>query len=48
VNEAVSRALHYAARLRSVAHLRVLGVLGYAGSRDVQLDADVRIIPPPA
>ena len=47
MNEAVSRALHYAARLRSVGHVRMLSLLGYAGSRDVQLDADVRITHPP-
>jgi acetyltransferase-like isoleucine patch superfamily enzyme len=48
VIERVARARHYAARLRSVGHVRVLGWLGYQGSRDVQLDADVRITYPPA
>jgi acetyltransferase-like isoleucine patch superfamily enzyme len=48
VNEELERARHYASRLRSVGHVRVLGWLGYRGSRDVHLDADVRIIYPPA
>jgi acetyltransferase-like isoleucine patch superfamily enzyme len=44
---AVSKAAHYLARLRSVGHVRALSLLGYRGSRDVQLDAGVRI-PRPA
>jgi carbonic anhydrase/acetyltransferase-like protein (isoleucine patch superfamily) len=48
VIERLGRVRHYGARLRSVGHLRLLGWLGYAGSRDVQLDADVRITHPAA
>jgi acetyltransferase-like isoleucine patch superfamily enzyme len=38
-----ARALHYAARARSMTHVQLLAWLGYAGSRDVHLDGDVRI-----
>jgi acetyltransferase-like isoleucine patch superfamily enzyme len=38
-----ARALHYAARARSIAQVRLLTWLGYAGSREIHLDADVRI-----
>jgi acetyltransferase-like isoleucine patch superfamily enzyme len=43
---AASKARHYLARLRSVAHVRALTLLGYRGSTDVQLDAGVRISDP--
>jgi acetyltransferase-like isoleucine patch superfamily enzyme len=47
VNERLARARHIAARLRSIGHVQLLGWLGYEGSRDVQLDADVRVTYPP-
>jgi acetyltransferase-like isoleucine patch superfamily enzyme len=43
---ALTRAAHYLARIRSIAHVRALALLGYRGSRDVHVDPGVRVINP--